>query len=129
MKRVVLSIIFALFFLGGCISSEPTTHNVDAVIFSFDRPLQLYALLESIEKYMRGLNEIHVIYRSSNTEYQTAYLHVFEHYPSVKQHAQGANPKQDFKPLTLQATFDSPAEYVIFAVDDIVVKDMVDLRE
>lgn len=128
MKRVVLSII-GLFFLGGCFASQPTHKSVDAVIFSFDRPLQLYALLESIEKYMQGLNEIHVIYRSSAPEYQTAYAKVFARYPQVVQHAQGANPKQDFKPLTLQATFDSPAEYVIFAVDDIVVKDAVDLTE
>lgn len=128
MKRVVLSII-GLFFLGGCMASQPTHKSVDAVIFSFDRPLQLYALLESIDKYMQGLNEIHVVYRSSGPQYQTAYAKVFERFAQVIQHAQGANPKHDFKPLTLQATFDSPAEYVIFAVDDIVVKDTVDLND
>lgn len=128
MKRVVLSII-GLFFLAGCFASQPTSRGVDAVIFSFDRPLQLYALLESMEQYMQGVNEIHVLYRASSPEYQTAYAKVFNRYSYVKQHAQGTNPQQDFKPLTLQATFDSPAEYVIFAVDDIVVKDTVDLNE
>jgi hypothetical protein len=32
---------------------------------------------------------------------------------------------QDFKPLTLQAVFQSPSDYIIFAVDDIVVTDFI----
>ncbi len=27
----------------------------DLIIYSFNRPLQLYALLESVEKYMQGV--------------------------------------------------------------------------
>ena len=36
--------------------------QVDLIIFSYDRPMQLYALLESIETYVRGLENINTIY-------------------------------------------------------------------
>lgn len=99
----------------------------DMVIFSYDRPLQLYALLESIKKHVTGIGEISVVYRASNADYQRGFEMVHEKFSDAKFFMQGENPAQDFKPLTLQAIFDSPSSYVIFAVDDIVVKDDVDL--
>ena len=48
-------------------------------------------------------------------------------FPYVIFHKQGQNPYLDFKPLTLKATFDSPSKYIIFAVDDIIVKDFIDV--
>lgn len=104
------------------------TEKADLVIFSYDRPLQLYAFLESAQKYLKGIGETIVIYRATEKDhYQFGYQLVNKDFPRVKFVAQGENPKADFKPLTLQATFDSSSKYVIFAVDDIVVKDHVDL--
>src|SRR5207248_451809 len=37
------------------------------------------------------------------------------------------NPRSDFKEKTLKAVFESPNPYILFAVDDIVVKDHVNL--
>lgn len=108
-------------------SSNDTSYNVDLVIFSFNRPLQLYALLESVEKYMTGVGQIHVVYRASDGNFDRGYTLVEQQFKQVFWHKQGDQPQQDFKPLTLQATFGSPASYIIFAVDDIVVKDKVDL--
>ena len=130
MKRSYGFLVVLLLCLSGCFASEPkTVHTADAIIFSFDRPMQLFALLESMHTYIKGVNEIHVIYRASAPEYAQAYQTVFLQYPEVIQHIQGADPKNDFKPLTLQATFESPSEYVLFAVDDIVVKDAVQIDE
>jgi hypothetical protein len=42
---------------------------------------------------------------------------------------QGSNPRDDFKPLTIQASFGTPAPYLMYAVDDIIVKDKVNLDE
>lgn len=42
---------------------------------------------------------------------------------------QGNNPRLDFKPLLLQCFFGSPVEYILFAVDDDIVKDYVDIHE
>lgn len=106
---------------------EKPLKKADLVIFSFNRPIQLYALLESVEKYITGIDETHVIYRSTNNSYEAAYQEVINRFKETKFHKQGQNPSADFKPLTLEATFLSPSDYVIFAVDDIIVKDYFDL--
>lgn len=102
----------------------------DLVVFSYNRPLQLYAFLESVENLVQGVGEITVIYRASQKGYYDyGYELVAQDFPRVKFVVQGGNPKGDFKPLTLQAVFGSPSKYVMFAVDDIVVKDKVNLAE
>lgn len=103
--------------------------SVDFVIFSYDRPLQLYALLESTELYIKGITYTHVIYRVSSDEYELGYQIIKKRFPYVIFHQQGINPVKDFKPLTIGAAFDSPSEYIMFGVDDIIVKDYVDLSE
>lgn len=102
---------------------------VDLVIFSYNRPLQLYALLESIEQHVTGLGQTRVIYRADD-EYQKSYEHVFARFGHIRALRQGDTPHEDFKPLTLRATFDhSSSDYILFAVDDIIVKDTVDLAQ
>ena len=70
-----------------------------------------------------------MIYRTSNPLYEQGYHKVFDAFPHVQFVKQGPNPGVDFKPLTINATFKSPNEYVIFAVDDIIVTDYVDVSE
>jgi hypothetical protein len=143
--RSVIYFVFSLFFVLAARANQITTnqspienelHNIhhqelkaDLVIFSFDRPLQLYALLESIEKYITGLGQIHIIYRASNDQFSAAYEEVHKRFNTPQFIKQGDNPRNDFKPLTLQATFSSPHDYVIFAVDDIIVKDFINITQ
>lgn len=101
--------------------------GVDLIIFSFDRPMQLYALLESIEWYSTGLNSIQVIYRVSNDDFEQAYTQVKNRFSDVRYYKQGSSPAQDFKPLTISALENAQSPYILFAVDDIIVKDYVDL--
>jgi len=103
--------------------------KADLVAFSYNRPIQLYALLESVETYIEGLEEIHVVYRSTDDKYEDAYQEVKHDFPYVIFHKQGKNPRQDFKPLTLKASFESPSQYILFAVDDIIVKDYIDIEK
>jgi hypothetical protein len=97
------------------------------VIFSYDRPMQLYALFESIQLYMTGLGTVQVIYRATDDRYAKSYEQVAQEFPTAIFIKQGQNPREDFKPLMLKASFESPNEYLIYAVDDIIVKDFVDL--
>lgn len=107
---------------------KPATECLaDLVVFSYDRPLQLFAFLESVKKYMVGLGEIHVIYRTSDAVYSNAYQKIMREHPDVLFHQQGLNPQDDFKQMTLDALFASPSDYILMAVDDIVVKDYIDL--
>ena len=101
--------------------------KADIVIFSYDRPLQLHSCLESIYKNMKNFDEISVVLRTSDDRYKKAYDEVQKTFPKIVYFHQGKNPKKDFKPLTMKATFDSPSKYIIFCVDDIIIKSAVDL--
>lgn len=119
-----LFITFFVFFMRSLIA------DVDYVIFSYNRPMQLYALLESSEKYMTGLHTTHVIFRTSSSSYDKAYTIVAGHFPWVRFHKQSPTPSDDFKQLTLSCIFSpiSESPYVLFAVDDMIVTDFVDLN-
>src|SRR5205814_955683 len=83
-------------------------------VFSYDRPLQLYALLESVEQYLTGLEKTTVIYRTSNYDFTVAYGELVARFPWATFLQQGENPAEDFKPLVLEATFESPSKYEIY---------------
>lgn len=104
-------------------------NTADLVVFSFDRPLQLYAFLESLQRHTQGINTTTVIYRTSNFRYEQGYGILFKDFPTVTFIKQGNNPQADFKRITLQATFKSTNNYILFAVDDIIVKDYVNISE
>ncbi len=115
--------------LSTCLLLFATTvhcHSTDLIIFSYNRPLQLHALLESIELHMIGLNEISVVGRADDDNYRAAYDQVAHDFPTVIFKWQGENPKADFKPLTLECLHATDCPYVMFAVDDNIVKDAVD---
>ncbi len=103
--------------------------EVDFVIFSFDRPMQLYALLESTEKYITGLGETSIIYRVSNNKYMEAYRELINRFSWAKFiHQSKIDASRNFKRFTLKAAFSTPSQYVMFGVDDIIVKDYCDLN-
>lgn len=107
--------------------SRPQSQKVDLIIFSFDRPMQLYALLESCEYYLTGIENIVVIYRSSNERFADGYISVQNRFSKVQFLQQGTEPFADFKPLVLRAFYAGASAYVLFAVDDIIVKNSADL--
>ncbi len=131
MKKLVLivGVVLSGVFVFYVRSHQEQQGVADVVIFSFNRPLQLFSLLESMQKYMTGINETHVVFRAGTDQFLKGYEIVKEQFPTIIFHQQGSDPSADFKPLTLKAAFESPAEYLLFAVDDIVVKDAVALAE
>lgn len=108
------------------------SQKADMIIFSYDRPMQFYALLESIEKYMTGLDEIHVLYRTSSDRMENAYKTCFDSFaklnlkPVRQDHETASNV---FKPMLMTCLRSTCNDHVIFAVDDIIVKDYVNLSE
>jgi hypothetical protein len=107
--------------------SEPKTDQVDLILFSYDRPLQLYACLESIERYMTGVRTIQVVTRYSHETYHQAYLELARTFPHVVwlfQHPELG--KKEFKSLVYKA-LKTASSWVLFGVDDLIVKDFVDL--
>lgn len=101
--------------------------TVDIVIFSYDRALQLYALLESMEKYVRGLRNTMVIYRTSTPAHGNSYEVVKKRFASVTYWHQDMSGVNDFKPLVMRGVNYSNAPYITFAVDDDIIKEETDL--
>ena len=98
----------------------------DIVCFSYDRPLQLYAFLESVERYVKNYGEVKVIWRASSDAYEKGYALVKEKFPAVTFIQQNdKSAKKDFKKLVMKATFEGNP-YITFATDDLVVKDDID---
>lgn len=107
--------------------SRPTTS--DLLIFSFDRPMQLYALLESIQRHITGIEEIWVIYRTSTERYKAAYDALKQDFPQVHFEQQNSTASS-FKQLVLQTLYQKmKSPYIFFAVDDMVVKDTICISE
>jgi hypothetical protein len=114
------------------IQAEPISPDgcVDLVIFSRNRPMQLTATLESIEKHIGGFKTITVFYHTSNNEFLAAYHYVQKDFPYVRFVMQERENRQaHFKRQLLEIIESLDAPYFMFAVDDIVVTDKVDLKE
>lgn len=98
----------------------------EVLLFSENRPLQLYAALESMERYLKGASSISVIYRADTSRFETAYevtLGAFEKVKAIRQ----SKPHKDFKPLLEQLLSESDSKYVLLGTDETVMKDFVDL--
>lgn len=104
-------------------------YKADLVIFSFDRPLQLWSLLESIERNVTNLGRVTVIYRASSQDFLVGYDEVETNFEWAVFKCQSDRSKQDFKPITMRSVAESPHEHIFFAVDDIVVTERIDLDE
>jgi hypothetical protein len=130
MKFIKKTIFIAVLFAHSISSLQANPLNrvtADLVIFSYDRPLQLYALLESLYLYATDINSVAVVYRTSNERYDQAFDCVALQFPEVQfLHQQSI---YDFKTLTVEAIEHSTSDYIVFAVDDNIVKDYVPLNE
>lgn len=123
MKKIMLLCFFAL-----KISADSAV--ADLVIFSHKRPLQLYALLESIVDNVQGLGQVTVVYHPHNEGYEQAYQIVQDDFCGVEFLKQDMeNSQMDFKQLTLQGAFASDSAYLLFAVDDMIVTDSINVHE
>jgi hypothetical protein len=100
------------------------------LLFSCDRPMQLYALLESIEANVKGDSGVYVIGRATTDAYAKGYQHVAERFPHVSFIMQQAEDGSDFRPLvldTLERKID--VSHIVFGVDDIIVTAPIDLAQ
>lgn len=128
----LLTLILIILFAFNCtytMQKNDHPNTVDLVVFSYNRPLQLYAFLESMQHYIKGIAHTFIIYRTSNATFDSAYESVAKDFPFAHFIKQSSSPVQDFKPLTLDCIFAFESVYIIFAVDDIIIKDYIDLSE
>lgn len=127
-KFLLIFLINALYAFVG--PSEPmlAEKRADLVVFSYNRPMQLYAFLKSVSLFMSNIHHTSVLYRT-DVEFAEAYEEIKSFFPKIEFVKQGFNPRQDFKPLLLQCFMKTDAQYILFAVDDDLVKEPVNLSE
>ena len=65
------------------LQSNYKAQEADLIIFSYNRPLQLQALLASTQKYITGTRSISIIYRTDNDAFDTAYNQLKTQFPSA----------------------------------------------
>ncbi len=133
---VVMKFFSSFFAFVGALAAPFLTFahdSADIIIFSYNRPLQLFACLESIAKFVTDSDHISVIYRASSEQYEDAYTIVKGSFPGVFFARQPNHDiKASFKPLVLKLAFDknfSNNDYLVFCTDDILVKDYIQLSE
>jgi len=118
--------IYALIFL--FVGVIQCRNEVSLIVFSKNRPLQLYALLESIHDHVRGLAHVTVLYYAQDDEYEAEYQIVKEDFRCVTFVPQSRkNSRADFYDHLLKIIESTKTEYCMFAVDDIIVIRPIDL--
>lgn len=101
--------------------------SLNLVVFSKNRAHQVHSFLESFFLNTTGCQRVSVIYRAETKEHNDGYKIVKNAFPQVDFIKQKST--SDFKELTLKAIAFDQEEYVIFAVDDIIVTRKVDFDE
>ena len=128
-KLLQQSLILIFLFSQNIYSNE---QKADMIVFSYDRPMQLEAFLRSTKKLVKNLDDIWVIYRTSSTRFENAYnkcFNSFNNWKNIKAVKQEENGASEFKKLLIQCLQSTKNKYLMFAVDDIIVKDHIDISE
>jgi len=102
---------------------------VDIIVCTYNRPLQLKAWLDSLDRFVTGYGQVQIIARI-DTDFEKGYTRLIQQFPQHIFLIQSKhNPHLDFKPIMLGALQNCPSKYVMFAMDDIVITDDINLTE
>lgn len=106
---------------------EQPSGLADLLILSTGRPLQLYALLESLDHYVKGVNKISVLYPKS-----PLLTHCFDEikkdFPQVHFLATVGDFKTAFLRVVDDPSFDI-GSHLLLAQEDLIIKDFINLNE
>ncbi len=113
------------------LTSHEKEYEGDVIVISQDRPLHLYSCLESLHEKVKNINEVFVLYQSSDSELERAYLTVKREFPYVRFLDLCDYPGNDFDSLFNLALagkrYSTP--YVLVMEDNTIFKDQVVLND
>ncbi|NLX74076.1 MAG: hypothetical protein GXY94_12385, partial [Bacteroidales bacterium] len=89
--------------------------SLEIIIFSKDRPIQLYALIESYFYYSKVSNPITVIYKCSNEGFTKAYHEIGKKFSNLK-----FVKDTNFRDVLIKTVEQINASRLLFLVDDII---------
>lgn len=107
---------------------EKIREKADLLVFSQDRPMELFALLESIQRHVVGIDHITVYYESSKGAFESGYLDLKLTFPKVQFLKKDRDFKSQLLNTALAPTYSS-SPYVLLATDGVIVTDLLDLQK
>ena len=118
MKQFILSLL--------CTFLCHADGTIDCVIFSYHRPIQLYATLESFNAHLKKQPEITVLYKSTKEKYDIGYAIVKKAFPHVNFIKESPN---GFRTNLLDHLESNSKPFLIFCTDDIILTAPIDLEK
>ncbi len=109
------------------LKDESANLGTDIVILSYDRPLQLLALIESLQEKVTGFETIFITYDYSSEAMNTAYEELKLNFPHLKWIE--TNRKKRSKPILVDLLSDPQfkSPFVFFAKDELIMQQHLDL--
>ena len=98
---------------------------MDMIIFSKNRAFQLYTALETINKYVSGVDNIYVQFNYSEQKYLDGYIklnNLFQNIVFIDETTHG------FKTTLLALIGEIKSDNIAFDVDDVIYYNKVDLK-
>lgn len=108
-------------------SFQPQNNDFECIIFSKDRPIQLYALLESYFHYVANYPPPRILYASSHGKFEPAYREVFSAFEGKL--GDVVRERDSFKSGLETMLNELTGDRLFFLVDDIVFTRHFDLFE
>jgi len=109
-----------LLFLFALFSNSLLAQSASVIVFSYNRPMQLFAFLESSDKRCSHIEKTYVLFRSDNEKSDQGYKIVQNHFPFVSFHQEG-----NFKKILISLVENTPSKHIAFAVDDIIITEHI----
>jgi|JI10StandDraft_1071094.scaffolds.fasta_scaffold00236_24 glycosyltransferase involved in cell wall biosynthesis len=106
-------------------------YTSDVVIFSEDSPLHLYATLESLFANVQDLNDVYVLYKGSDHEFQRAYLNLQNEFHSAEFLNICDYPGNDYHALMTKVLSNKrhASPFLLFGTDRLVFEEKLCLHE
>lgn len=92
--------------------------SVVTIVFSFDRPLQLKSLLDSIHRNQHHGRTIQLVYRASSDQIELEYQNIIKQFASRMTITGHSEKGRKFKETLIVAIHASPCTHFLFYVDD-----------
>lgn len=100
--------------------------EIHGIVFSMNRPLQIYALLESYFVYCKDPAPLTIIYKATNKVYKNAYKEIEDYFCNYNLIF---IEEDNFKSNLITTLSNLTSEYIFFLVDDIIFKAVFSFKD
>jgi hypothetical protein len=106
-------------------TNKSIDYKASLVLFSSDSPAHLFATLETIERYVCNIRDVHILFQASTPEMNKAYQKVQERFVGLNYHPYA----QGMLKIVMRHTLQQSGDFVVLAHDGVIAKDFIDFAE